>query len=71
MVENYGEWRFDTDKFLILNFALGGAYPFKTSQIKEPYVGVPQKTVDAIKADEVAMYVDWVRVYAPLGEQAE
>ena len=71
MVENYGEWRFDTDKFLILNFALGGAYPFKTSQIKEPYVGVPQKTVDAIKAGEVAMYVDWVRVYAPLGEQAE
>lgn len=71
MVENYGEWRFDTDKFLILNFALGGAYPYKTSQIKEPYVGLPRETVDAIKAGDVAMYVDWVRVYAPLSEKAE
>ena len=66
MVENYGEWRFDNDKFLILNFALGGAYPYKTSRIEKPYTGLPQATVDAIKAGEVAMYVDWVRVYAPL-----
>ena len=66
MVEHYGDWRFDTDKFLILNFALGGAYPYKTSKIEKPYTGVPQQTVDAIKAGEVAMYVDWVRVYAPL-----
>jgi beta-glucanase (GH16 family) len=66
MIENYGEWRFDTPKFLILNFALGGAYPFKTSRIEKPYNGMPQSTVDQIKAGEVAMYVDWVRVYEPL-----
>jgi hypothetical protein len=27
--------------------------------------------VDAIKAGDVAMYVDWVRVYAPLEAEAE
>ena len=66
MVERYGEWRFDTPKFLILNFALGGAYPYKTNMIEKPYNGMPQSTVDQIKAGEVAMYVDWVRVYEPL-----
>lgn len=66
MIERYGEWRFDTPKFLILNFALGGAYPYKTNMIEQPYNGMPQSTVDMIKAGEVAMYVDWVRVYEPL-----
>lgn len=70
MVENYGKWRFDNPKHLILNFALGGAYPFKTSGIAKPYNGVPQATVDQIKAGKVAMYVDWVRVYAPLPDTA-
>lgn len=71
MVENYGKWRFDNKKHLILNFALGGAYPFKTNRIAKPYNGVPASTVDQIKAGKVAMYVDWVRVYAPLtGQQA-
>ena len=65
MVENYGEWRFDNEKYLILNFAMGGAYPFKTNRIEEPYNGVPQETVDAVKRGEVEMLVDWVRVYAP------
>ena len=65
MVENYGEWRFDNRKYLILNFAMGGAYPFKTNRIEEPYNGIPQATVDAVKTGEVAMLVDWVRVYAP------
>ena len=69
MVENYGDWRFDNDKYLILNFALGGAYPFKTNRIEKPYNGMPQQTVDAIKAGDVAMYVDWVRVWAPAGSQ--
>lgn len=68
MVDFYGEWRFDTPKHLILNFALGGIYPFKTSGIEQPYKGVPLTTVDAIKAGEIAMYVDWVRVYAPLAD---
>ena len=66
MVERYGEWRFDNEKYLILNFALGGAYPYKTNMIEEPYNGMPQSTVDQIKAGDVAMYVDWVRVYEPL-----
>lgn len=69
MVENYGKWRFDKDEHLILNFALGGAYPFKTSGIAEPYNGLPASTVDQIKAGNVAMYVDWVRAYEPLASE--
>ena len=71
MVEHYGKWRFDTPKYLILNFALGGAYPVKTNGIKEPYTGVPQATVDQIKTGTVAMLVDWVRVYASEGKSKE
>ncbi|MBI1402156.1 MAG: family 16 glycosylhydrolase [Porphyrobacter sp.] len=66
MVEHYGPWRFDNPKHLILNFAIGGAYPVKTNGIRRPYNGMPRATVDAIKAGQVAMYVDWVRVYEPL-----
>lgn len=62
MIEHYGDWRFDTPKFLILNFALGGAYPFKTNGLETPYNGLPAETVDRIKAGELEMYVDWVRV---------
>lgn len=65
MVENYGEWRFDNEKYLILNFAMGGAYPFKTNGIKEPYAGIPAETAEAVKAGNVAMMVDWVRVWGP------
>ncbi len=65
MVENYGKWRFDNEKYLILNFAMGGAYPFKTNRIEEPYNGIPAETVEAVKTGKVAMLVDWVRVYAP------
>ena len=64
MVEHYGKWSFDTPKFVILNFAVGGAYPYKTNGIEKPYAGVPQETVDRIKAGELSMLVDWVRVYA-------
>lgn len=69
MVEQSGEWRFDNPKYLILNFAVGGVYPFKNNIVKRPYYGVPAKTVKKIKKGEVAMLVDWVRVYAP--EQSE
>ncbi|MAK97727.1 MAG: hypothetical protein CL807_02470 [Citromicrobium sp.] len=65
MVEHYGEWSYDNPKYLILNFALGGAYPFKTNGVEEPYNGLPQATVDKIKSGDVAMLVDWVRAYAP------
>lgn len=66
MVEHYGKWRFDTPKHLILNFAVGGAYPFKTNDIDKPYNGVPEATVEKIRTGEIAMLVDWVRVYAPV-----
>jgi beta-glucanase (GH16 family) len=62
MVEHYGRWAFDDPKFLILNFALGGAYPFKTNGIKEPYNGIPSSTVKLIKEGSSKMMVDWVRV---------
>lgn len=65
MVEHYGQWAFDTPKFVILNFALGGAYPFKTNGIKSPYQGLPADTVARIQRGELAMHVDWVRVYGP------
>jgi beta-glucanase (GH16 family) len=62
MIEHYGEWRFDTPEFIVVNFALGGAYPFKTNGIREPYNGLPAETVDQIKADKLKMEVDWVKV---------
>lgn len=64
-IERYGEWRFDTPKFVILNFAVGGIYPWKVFDIEEPYYGLPQETADAIKRGEVRMEVDWVRVLGP------
>jgi beta-glucanase (GH16 family) len=65
MVEHYGRWAFDTPKFVILNFALGGAYPLKTNGIRQPYEGLPAETVSRIQLGELAMHVDWVRVYGP------
>jgi beta-glucanase (GH16 family) len=62
MAAHYGAWSFDNDKYLILNFALGGAYPVKINGIKEPYYGLPSSTLDLIKSGQTKMYVDWVRV---------
>ena len=64
MVEHYGAWVFDTPKYLILNFAVGGIYPFKTNGIKQPYYGLPAQSAERIRRGEIAMEVDWVRVYA-------
>jgi beta-glucanase (GH16 family) len=61
-VERYGRWAYDNPKFLILNMALGGQYPQSVNKVAEPYVGLPQSTVDLIKADQAVMVVDWVRV---------
>ena len=63
MADHYGTWSFDNPKHLILNFALGGAYPYKTNGIEEPYNRLPAVTVDRIKQGDITMYVDWVRVY--------
>jgi hypothetical protein len=53
---------FDNEKFLILNVALGGTYPFKTNGIRSPYYGMAAETVDRLEADEARVLVDWVRV---------
>ncbi len=62
MAEHYGKWAFDNNKFLILNFALGGAYPVKINGAKEPYFGLPAATVELIKNNQSRMLVDWVKV---------
>ena len=63
MVEKYGPWRFDRPEYVILNFAVGGVYPHKVNGIEKPYFGLPQSTVDRIKAGKIAMEVDWVRAW--------
>jgi beta-glucanase (GH16 family) len=63
MVEHYGKWSYDTPKFVILNFALGGAYPHKTNGIDTPYQGLPASTVERIRQGDITMHVDWVRVH--------
>ena len=70
MTEFFGTWQFDDEKFLILNVALGGTYPFKTNGIRSPYYGIPQETVDRIRGDEVRMLIDWVRVDATAEQSA-
>ncbi len=62
-VERYGPWRFDRKQYVILNFAIGGIYPNKVNGVTAPYYGLPQATVDKIKAGTVAMEVDWVKVW--------
>lgn len=61
-VEARGRWAYDNAKHLIVNQAIGGVYPHAINQVASPYLGVPQSTVDLIKADEAVMRVDWVRV---------
>ena len=62
MVEKYGRWAYDTPKFLILNFALGGQYPQAVNHVTAPYPGLPAETVSLIKANGAMMIVDWVKV---------
>lgn len=62
MVEHYGEWAFDNPKFLILNLALGGAYPYKTNGVEEPYNGIPASTVELIKQGKAEVLIDWVLI---------
>ena len=62
MVEKYGRWAFDNSKFIILNFALGGGYPNSVNKVTAPYYGLPQSTVNRIKARQARVVVDWVLV---------
>lgn len=69
MVEYYGPWAFDGSKFLILNLALGGTYPYKTNGVREPYYGIPLETAERIRGGQVEMLVDWVKVTGAGGRQ--
>ncbi len=62
MVEAYGRWAYDNPKFLIVNLAIGGAYPRAVNKVDSPYAGLPASTVEIIKSDNVAMLVDWVKI---------
>lgn len=62
MVEERGKWVFDDPQHLILNFAVGGSYPFSANNIKAPYLGLAKETVDIIKEGRARMLVDWVKV---------
>lgn len=64
MTDFFGPWVFDNRKHLILNFALGGTYPFKTNGVPKPYYGLPASSVELIKKEEVRIAIDWVRVTA-------
>ena len=65
MVETRGKWAYDTPKFLIVNQAIGGAYPHAVNHAEAPYLGLPQSTVETIAAGRAVMLVDWIRVTAP------
>jgi beta-glucanase (GH16 family) len=62
MTAFFGPWVFDNHKFLILNCALGGTYPFKTNGVETPYYGLPEPTVQMIKENQLKLIVDWVKV---------
>jgi beta-glucanase (GH16 family) len=62
MVEKYGRWVFDSPKFITLNLALGGDYPYAINHVTTPYHGLPQSTVDQVKAGKADLWVDWVLV---------
>ncbi|MFI9155821.1 discoidin domain-containing protein [Streptomyces sp. NPDC053367] len=57
-----GQWVYDHDQYVILNLALGGAYPAGWNKVTTPYWGLPQSSVDRIAAGGVQAEVDWVRV---------
>ena len=57
-----GKWAFDNNKYLILNFAVGGVYPAKVNGIKTPYYGLSASTLEEIKKQQARMWVDWVKV---------
>lgn len=64
-IERYGQWAFDNRKYVILNLALGGGYPRAVNGVASPYNGLPDATVQRIRADSAAVLVDWVRVTSP------
>ncbi len=63
MVEFYGPWAFDREKYLILNFALGGSYPQKINRVRAPYTGLPDATIELVKDGRARLLVDWIGVW--------
>ncbi|MFE4172072.1 discoidin domain-containing protein [Streptomyces sp. NPDC056909] len=57
-----GKWVFDHNQYVILNLALGGAYPAGWNKVTQPYWGLPQSSVDRIAQGGVKAEIDWVRV---------
>lgn len=70
MVEFFGPWAFDTDKFIILNLALGGTYPFKTNGVRQPYYGLPANSRQEIQNNKARYVIDWVKI-AQLDDDGE
>ncbi len=62
MTQFFGEWAFHNPKYLILNYAVGGVYPYKINSIKEPYYGLSAAALDSIRNGKAKMLVDWVKV---------
>jgi beta-glucanase (GH16 family) len=62
MVEKYGPWTYDNQKFILLNCALGGIYPGSVNGIQAPYLGLADSTVQLIKQNRARTLIDWVRV---------
>lgn len=62
MQQNGWTWVYDDPQFMILNFATGGQFPNGVNGVTEPYFGLPQESVDKIKAGNARYLVDWVRV---------
>jgi beta-glucanase (GH16 family) len=65
MIQFFGQWAFDNPKYLILNLALGGIYPYKMTGVSSPYYGLDERTLDSIKAGHGKVLVDWVKVTQP------
>jgi beta-glucanase (GH16 family) len=62
ITEYFGSWAFDAEKFIVLNLALGGMYPYKANGVRDPYRGLPSETVESIRRGDARMLVDWIRV---------
>jgi beta-glucanase (GH16 family) len=62
MISFFGTWAFDNPKYLILNLALGGIYPYKINGITSPYNGLSKSTLHSVKAGDGTVLVDWVKV---------
>jgi beta-glucanase (GH16 family) len=62
MAQFFGTWVFDNPKFLILNLAIGGKYPYKINGVQKPYYGLPEETIRIIDKDRARLLIDWVKV---------